>query len=124
MTCKVLSGVIFFVKKSLYAAAGDDSLHLIGQLSAAAAHTDPNSSKDGTHGECMLIFLDTEKHIAPKYGINNFIIRSHYKWEDREIDTIRHNFPHYYSAHLQATIILVSEYFNFSLYTLVLTVYT
>ena len=67
---------MLFVEK---VSAGDGGLHLICRSSAAAADTDPNISKDGSHGECMLIFLHTNRNITPKYDTNVLIIRRHYK---------------------------------------------
>ena len=62
--CEVL---FYSLKKYLYAAAGNGSLHLICQSSAAqAAHTDPNISNDSIHVECMLTSLDTNSTIWHK----------------------------------------------------------
>ena len=74
--CEVLS---YSYKKSLDAAADDGSHHLICPSSAAAAHTDPNISKDGIHGEYMLVFSDPRKNITPKYNKRLFIISCNYK---------------------------------------------
>ena len=59
--CEVL---LYSLIKSLDAPAGIDGLYLICRSSAAAAHTDPNISKDSIHGDCMLILLDNRSNIT------------------------------------------------------------
>ena len=60
--CEVLLYSFFY--KSLDATVGIDGLHLICRSSAAAAHTDPNISKDSIHGDCLLILLDNRSNIT------------------------------------------------------------
>ena len=88
--CEVL---LYSLIKTLNAPACIDGLYLICRYSAAAAHTDPNISKDSIHGDCMLILLDNRSNITLWYGTHFFIIRHHYKWEDCEISTTCHIYP-------------------------------
>ena len=63
----------------------------------------PNISKNGIHGDCLLILLDNRSNITLWYGTNFFITRHHYKWEECEIPTPRHIYP---TSALQVPIIL------------------